>query len=175
MANLNKCFFLLSSVVLFFCPLLISAKQFTNQHKYYQEKAQEKKIRPKYILGNLVLTNKLIITGQMIKTRHDFGFLLGTFCAYIQDKGNSGRCPIRVTSQQGQFSALGSSHQGNLPYTLYINGIKIKYGTKNYIKVKNRSATECQALEKITIHFSHSTVRHVLAGAYKLSLNFSAG
>ncbi|MBK2123631.1 hypothetical protein [Fangia hongkongensis] len=168
---LNKHFLTLGAVFLSYT--LGYSYQPLESTKFYSKKPQKVTTSPRYILGDLVMRDKIIITGEMIEAHKDQSFPLGTFCAYMQNiKNTKQRFPLRVSSNQGKFKARGINNQGDLAYRIYVNKQPISYGKVNYIRVNNRASDSCHVFENITITFSGNTIRNAKAGNYALTLNF---
>ncbi|WP_119343992.1 hypothetical protein [Facilibium subflavum] len=167
---------IIPTLVLFICSLSTGyADNFKNEHKFYKSvNNKSEEIEENYAVGELIMTENVRITGDMIEGYKDQRFSLGTFCAYTLQGAGNHKFPVRVTSSQGKFAAHGLNYQGDLPYTVYVNNIKINYGQINYITANNKPGSECQAFENIAIEFSKDTIRNAKAGAYALTLNFSA-
>ncbi|WP_440682367.1 hypothetical protein [Cysteiniphilum halobium] len=148
-------------------PMIVNAYQFKNNSKYYERPAKKEQENPRFVVGNLTLNEKVVISADMITKGRDQIISLGTFCAY--HKGNK-RFPLRITTNEGSFIAKGLDNQGNLPYQILINKIEIPYNQIQGIQTNNHDFNECQLYETIAIKFSKYTIQHAKAGRYQLSL-----
>ncbi|WHN65800.1 hypothetical protein [Cysteiniphilum sp. QT6929] len=150
-----------------FTPVTLMAYQFKNNSKYYERPAEKEQENPRFVVGNLTLNEKIVISADMIIKGQDQIISLGTFCAY--HKGNKG-FPLRITSNEGGFIAKGLNNQGNLPYQILINKIEIPYNQIQSVQTNNHNFDECQLYESIAIKFSKHTIQNAKAGRYQLSL-----
>lgn len=150
-----------------YTPVTISAYQFKNNSKHYQRTVKKEQEKPRFVVGNLTLNEKIVITADMITKGRDQIIPLGTFCAY--HKGNK-LFPLRITTNEGGFIAKGLNNQGNLPYQILINKSEVPYNQIQGIQTNNHSFNECQLYESIAIKFSKYTIQNAKAGRYQLSL-----
>ncbi|MDA0911921.1 MAG: hypothetical protein O2809_10290 [Proteobacteria bacterium] len=159
--------FVFVSLITDFTPVTLTDYQFKNNSKYYERPTEKEQENPRFVIGNMTLNEKIVISADMITKGRDQIISLGTFCAY--HKGNK-RFPLGITTNEGGFIAKGLNNQGNLPYQILINKIEIPYNQIQSIQTNNRSFDECQLYETIAIKFSKYTIQNAKAGRYQLSL-----
>ncbi|WP_192484376.1 MULTISPECIES: hypothetical protein [Cysteiniphilum] len=150
-----------------FIPVTLTAYQFKNNSKHYERPAKKERETPRFVVGNLALNEKIVISADMITKGRDQVIPLGTFCAY--HKGNK-QFPLRITTNEGGFIAKGLNNQGNLSYQILINKVVMPYNQIQGIQTNNRSFDECQLYESIAIKFSKYRIQNAKAGRYQLSL-----
>ncbi|WP_440615561.1 hypothetical protein [Cysteiniphilum sp. 6C5] len=150
-----------------FTPATLTAYQFKNNSKYYERPTKKEQENPRFVVGNLTLNEKIVISADMITKGRDQIIPIGTFCAY--HKGNKS-FPLRVTTNEGKFIAKGLNNQGNLPYRILINKIPMPYNQIQAIQTNNHNVNECQLYETIAIKFSKHAIQNAKAGRYQLSL-----
>ncbi len=91
-------------LIFVFIPVTLTAYQFKNNSKHYERPAKKERKKPRFVVGNLALNEKIVISADMITKGRDQIIPLGTFCAY--HKGNN-RFPLRITTNEGGFIAKG--------------------------------------------------------------------
>lgn len=154
-------------LITIFTPVILTAYQFNNNSKFYERPTQKEQENPRFVVGNLTLNEKIVISADMITKGQDQIISLGTFCAY--HKGNKG-FPLRITTNEGGFIAKGLNNQGNLPYQILVNAVEMPYNQIQSIQTNNHNFDECQLYETIAIKFSKYTIQNAKAGRYQLSL-----
>ncbi|WP_395947528.1 hypothetical protein [Caedibacter taeniospiralis] len=148
-------------------PLASFSDQFKNNSKYFERQATNEKEDPRFVIGNLSLNEKIVISTRMITENTDQVIPLGTFCAY--QKGHN-PFPLRITTNENGFIAKGLNGQGNLPYHILVNKVELNYNQKQMIQTNNYAFDECQLYENLAIKFSKYTIQNAKAGRYELSL-----
>lgn len=128
-------------------------------------------IEAKSILGDLSMTQKIIISSADVAAGKDKTFELASFCTYTNDK--DGKVTIDVSNNEKKFAVVGAKGEGELPYSLTINKTAINYG-KNILSVDaNDLPSGCKTKEAVAMTFKGDDIRNAKSGTYNASLNLS--
>ncbi|WP_100550399.1 hypothetical protein [Caedibacter taeniospiralis] len=128
-------------------------------------------VEAKSILGDLSMTQKIVISAADVTAGKDKIFELAEFCTYTNNK--DGKVTIDISTNEKKFAVIGTNSEGELPYTLTINKTAVNYG-KNLLYVdSNDLPSGCKTKEIVTMTFKGSDIRNAKAGTYNASLNLS--
>ncbi|MDA7742122.1 hypothetical protein N8865_00735 [Francisellaceae bacterium] len=132
------------------------------------------------LLGGLLLKQQIPLSLAMIQTalskKEPLILKLGSFCSLTNDYEN--RLFIRADNNLGDFHLLNVKKNTSLPYGLYINDSKVKYGVVNQITANGGKAYEkCEGteLEQVSLHIPYQHLRIEDAGTYRTSFQLSSG
>lgn len=128
-------------------------------------------VEPKSIIGDLRMHQKIVITAGDVTSKRDKTFKLATFCTYTNRK--NGRVGIKVSNNERKLSVIGRDGEGEIPYILKINNVKVKYGN-NIVRVDTHDRpTNCKTKEEVMITFSGQSIARATAGEYRASLDLT--